>query len=198
MGRDEYQLRSIAFFLLKAGVIFALCIAAWTFAVRYYAVVPASIANGALHLAEIDDITWLGRSANPEYDVAVFHRDAAGERDSLFDFRVESLHTDLPLIVALIAATPFRWKRRLKSLAWGVIITILTESAVCIVVMIWSYTFLPDHHVFSPFQSAPTRNAIIDFLYRWYSGAGIGVLPVLTWIAVCIRKKDIGVIVRGR
>ncbi len=198
MRRDEYHLRAVAFFLLKAALIFAVCIAAWTVAVHRYAMIPASIANGALHLAEIDAITWLGPSANAEYDIAVFHRDAAGRRDSLFDFRVESLHTDLPLIVALIMAMPFRWKRRLRALAWGVVITILIESSVCLVVMIWSYTFLPDHHVFSPFQSAPTRDAVVDFLYRWYSGAGIGVLPVLTWIAVAIRKKDVGMIVKRR
>ncbi len=184
-------------FLLKTAVIFTAGVVIWGFAVRQYAAVPASIANRGLHLAEIDRITWLGASGNPEYDIAVFHRDAAGTSDSLFDFRMASLHTDLPMIVAFILAMPYRWKRRLRALGGGIIITILFESCASLLVMVWSYTFLPDHHVFSPFQLSASAAAFLDFLYRWYNGAGIGVVPILTWVTVCIRKKDLGMLWRG-
>jgi hypothetical protein len=191
MAKPESSVKAIFTFALRAASIFALTLIAWTFLIRSYTVVPASVGNRILHLTGTDHVTSLGASSDPAYDIAVFHRDAAGTSDSLFDFRIEALRTDIPMVLALILAMPLPWRRRLIALLFGVLVIIGAESVAAVLVMTRSYLFLPDHQKFSPFHFGNILPPIIDFLYKAYNEFGPAVIPILTWMVVSVRSHDL-------
>jgi len=166
-------------------------IIAWSYCVRTYIEIVTPVANKELQVIGIGNITKLGPSFDPNFEVAVYHRDAANMQDSLFDFKLESLRSHIPMFLALTLAMPLAMTRRLKAMAVGLVILILIDSVVCILIMAWSYTFLPDHHTFSPFSSSAFRDGVINFLYNFYNAIGVGFIPIVVWILAGVRKKDL-------
>ena len=135
-------------------------------------------------------MTKLGPSFDPNSEVAVYHRDAADMQDSLFDFKLESLRSHIPMVLALVFAMPLPFQRRLKSAGASLLILCLVDSLACIVVMTWSYTFLPEHHQWTPFSDSALRDSVISYLYDFYNAIGVGFVPVFVWILVAVRKRD--------
>jgi hypothetical protein len=175
-------------FICLAIIFYALFFWLWSYVHPPYTAIITSFANEELHVLDIDAITRTGPSLDPKYDIAVYHRDAADMQDSLFDFRLESIRSTIPILLALIIAMPVPWKRKIKPLIAGSIAVIIMESMACVMIMIWSYTFLPDQNKFSPFHASPIRNSIIGYFYDFYNSMGVGFFPVIIWIIVCVRK----------
>ncbi len=192
MAKADLSFRSILGFAFRAACIFAVGVVAWSFLVGPYTVLPAAAGNRILHLGGIDTVTSIGRSASPEYDIAVFHRDAAGTADSLFDFRIQSLRTDIPMLVALVLAMPLPWSRRVIALLFGAVLVILAESFAATLVMTWSYLTLPDHQNFSPFHYGRAATVCVDYLYKAYNEFGPALVPIVAWLIVAVRLKDLG------
>jgi len=179
-------------------VCYAIALWGWTYLLQPYTVAVTTIANEELHILGLDKLTRLGPSLNPAFEIAVYHRDAADMQDSLFDFKLESLRSHVPMLVALILAMPLALKRKLKSLVLGLFILLVLDSLVSIIVMTWSYTFLPDQHTFTPFKDSTFRNAIISFLYDFYNAIGVGFFPIIIWILVSVRKRDVSKLFEGK
>jgi len=81
----------IAWFISKAIILYAVFIWAWSYLMHTYIGIVTPLANKELQIIGIVNITKLGPSENPNFEIAVYHRDAADMQDSLFDFTLESL-----------------------------------------------------------------------------------------------------------
>ena len=184
--------KTILRFILTAIVCYALALWGWSYLIQPCLGIVTAVANEELHILGLDKTTKLGPSLDPAYEIAVYHRDAADMQDSLFDFKQEALRSHAPMLFALILAMPITPKRKIKAFVISILLLILIDSVASIVVMTWSYTFLPDHHVFTPFKDSPFRNAIISFLYDFYNAIGVGVIPIIIWIVTSVRRQDIG------
>lgn len=183
--------KTISWFIIKAIIFYAVLIVGWSFCVSTYVGVVTPIANKELQIMGVSDMTKLGPSLDPNFEVAVYHRDAAAMQDSLFDFKLESLRSHIPMFLALTFAIPYSFTRRLKAAIIGLIVLLLIDSTVCILIMTWSYTFLPDQHVFTPFSASPVRDSIVSFLYNFYNAIGVGFIPIIVWILAGVRRSDI-------
>ena len=171
--------------------MYALLFWGWSYLVASYMSVVTPIANKELQVLGVAGITWMGPSQDPSFEVAVYHRDAAGDRDSLFDFKLESIRSHFPMLLALVFAMPLPWKRKIKAALFGMLVICVVDSLACVVILIWSYTFLPDHTVFTPFSHSTFRDSIVSFLYSFYNAIGVGVIPIVVWAAVTLRKEDV-------
>jgi len=198
VSRHRSTTNIILRFIATAIVCFALALWGWSYLVRPYTTIITTIANEELHILGLDKTTRLGPSLDPAFEIAVYHKDAAAMQDSLFDFKLETLRSHMPMLLALILAMPIAFKRRIKALALGIVMLALVDSVVSIVIMTWSYTFLHDQHVFSPFKDSTFRNAVISFLYDFYNAIGVGFFPIIIWILVCVRKRDVSRLFEGR
>jgi hypothetical protein len=181
----------ISWFIIKAIIFYTVLIVAWSFCVGSYVNIIMPVANKELQIIGVGNITKLGPSLDPKFEVAVYHRDAAAMQDSLFDFKLESLRSHIPMFLALTLAIPYSFTRRLKAAVIGLFILLAIDSLICVIIMTWSYTFLPDQHVFTPFSASPIRDSIINFLYNFYNAIGVGFIPIIVWVLVGVRKKDI-------
>lgn len=171
--------------------MYAILIVGWAYLLPPYISIVSGLSNEELHVLGIENITKLGPSLDPNSEVAVYHRDAADMQDSLFDFKLESLRSHIPMILALVFAMPLPFRRRLKSAGVALFIMLLIDSIACIVVMTWSYTFLPEHHQWTPFSSSQLRDSVISFLYHFYNAIGVGFVPLIVWILVIVRRRDL-------
>ena len=183
--------KSVFFFICRSILFYAVFFWCWSYCVPYYTSVITSVTNEELHILGLDAITRTGPSLDPKYDIAVYNRDAAAMQDSLFDFKLESLRSILPMFLALTAAMPFSWNKKLRTMIPGILLLLLIESLGCLLVVSWSYIFLPDHHIFSPFHSFPLRDSIVGFLYGFYNSVGIEFFPILIWIIFSFRRETI-------
>lgn len=178
-------------FIGTAIILYALFYWAWSYTIPFYSLIVTSVTNEELHILGLDAITKTGPSFDPKFDIAVYHRDAAEMQDSLFDFKLESLRSIMPMLLALLLAMPVNWKKKIKPIIPGTILVILVESLGCLLILSWSYIFLPDHNKFSPFHTSHYRESIIGFFYEFYNSVGIEFFPILIWIIVSVRKDTI-------
>lgn len=185
----------IARFIIRAIVLYAVLMVGWGYLLQPYIGVVTALSNRELHVLGIETITKLGPSLDPNSGVAVYHRDAADMQDSLFDFKLESLRSHIPMLLALVFAMPLPFHRRLKSAGVALLMMCLIDSLACIVVMTWSYTFLPEHHQWTPFSNSQLRDSVISFLYDFYNAIGVGFVPLIVWILVSVRKRDLETLV---
>ncbi|MBI1804249.1 MAG: hypothetical protein HY033_05615 [Ignavibacteriae bacterium] len=191
MPKRPSAANTIVRFILTAIVVYAFALWGWSYLVPPYTGIVTAIANEELHIVGLENVTKLGPSLDPAYEIAVYHRDAADMQDSLFDFKLESLRSHMPMLLALVLAMPIALKRKIKAVLMGVSFLIVIDSLASVVVMTWSYTFLPDQHTFSPFKDSAFRNSIVSFLYDFYNAIGVGFIPIIIWILVSVRKKDV-------
>ena len=149
-----------------------------------------TLANKELQLIGIANITRLGPSGEQTDVIGVYHRKAAQMQEVLFDFKIETVHSNFPMLLALILAMPISFMRRLKASIIGMFIMYFIDSFGCIFLMSWSYTFLPDHHKFTPFSDSAFRDGIVNFFYYFYGSIGDSVIILVIWAGLCLRKAD--------
>lgn len=190
----EHQRKSIynalGWFLFHTIILYAFFFWLWSYAVPTYVDIITPIANKELQILGIASITKMGPSLDQGFEVAVYHREAAKMQDSLFDFKLESIHSHFPMLIALILTTPIAWRRKIKPLLIAISIIIIIDSLACVNILVWSYTFLPDHNKFTPFSVSPLRDALVNFFYNFYNGMGVHVIPITIWVLVCAWKVD--------
>ncbi|MDI6766045.1 MAG: hypothetical protein QME52_04395 [Bacteroidota bacterium] len=179
---------ALGWFLFHTIILYAFFFWLWSFAVPTYVGIITPISNKELQILGIASITKMGPSLDQGFEVAVYHREAAKMQDSLFDFKLESIHSHFPMLMALILATPIAWRTKIKPLLIAILIIIIIDSLACLNILIWSYTFLPDHNKFTPFSVSPLRDALVNFFYNFYNGMGVHVIPITVWILVCAWK----------
>jgi len=148
-------------------------------------------ANKELQVLGLSGLTRFGPATDPGYQIGVYNRYAAGMEDALFNLNLESIRSHLPMVLALILAMPVPFRRRLKAAAIGVPLMLIIDSNACIIIMSWSYIFLPDHHKFTPFSDSSVRDGVVNFLYFFYGGFGVGVVPIIVWALSSIRSRDL-------
>ncbi len=190
-GKPKSIYSAIGWFIARAIIVYAVLFWGWSYLVTSYMSVVTPIANKELQVLGVADITWMGPSQNPSFEVAVYHRDAAGDRDSLFDFKLESIRSHFPMLLALVLAMPLLWKRKIKAALFGMLVICVLDSLACVVILIWSYTFLPDHAVFTPFSHSAFRDGIVSFVYSFYNAIGVGIIPIVVWAVVTLRREDV-------
>lgn len=185
------DVRAIGWFIGRAIALYAAFLFCWAPLLPKYVAAVTPVSNLELRALGVANTTRLGPSRDPRYEVAVYHREAAGMSDSLFDFKIEAFRSHVPMLLALIFATPIRLWRRIKAAAVSLGCMYLIDSLVCVLIMIWSYTFLPDQHEWTPFAASPVRDAIVGTLYSMYNSVGVVFVPLILWIATSIRKEDL-------
>ncbi|MBI1805520.1 MAG: hypothetical protein HYR76_00550 [Ignavibacteria bacterium] len=181
---------AIGWFILRAIFLYALLFWGWSYIIHDYMGIVTPLVNKELQILGVANITQIGPSRDPRFDVAVYHRDAAGMDDSLFDFKLESIRSHFPMLFALILAMPVSLPRKLKAVGIGILIMYIVDSLAVVIILTWSYSFLPDHHAFTPFSDSAIRDSIVSFFYNFYNAIGVGVIPIVVWAAVSLRRRD--------
>jgi len=193
MGKPPKSIyRAISLFIAKAIFVYALLFLAWSYAIPTYLIVVTSLANKELQVIGIVKVTRLGPTSGQDDAVGVYHRAAAEMQEVLFDFRIETVHSSLPMLLSLILPVSMTIRRKLKVALIGALLLCFIDSLGCILVMTWSYTFLPDHHHYTPFSNSAFRDSVVNFLYYFYSSIGDSVLVLVIWVSFCWKSAEIG------
>ena len=181
----------IVWFIVRAIVLYALLFWLWSYAVPSYINAMIPFANKELQVLGLSKLTRLGPTTDPRFQIGVYNRYAANMEDALFNINLESIRSHLPMVIALVLAMPLAFTRRLKAAAIGIAAMFFIDSNACIVIMSWSYMFLPDQHKFTPFSNIPLRDSTVKFLYYFYAGFGGEVVPIIVWAIASLRRNEL-------
>ena len=181
----------IVWFIVRAIVLYALLFWLWSYAVPSYVDALIPFANKELQVLGLSSLTRLGPSTDARYQIGVYNRDAAKMEDALFNINLESIRSHLPMVLALVCAMTMKFSRRLKAAVIGFVAIFIIDSIACILIMSWSYIFLPDQHKFTPFAYSYLRDTVVNFLYYFYAAFGGEIVPVIVWALAMIRRQDI-------
>ena len=118
-------LRGVLLWLLPVWLL-------WAAFTPFYNRFLLTAAENLLHVVEAPDVTDLVPQGR--HDAWVLRRDFPPVRSRVHGFRVTDVHFHLVLLGALFLAVPgVPWRRRLESLGWAVLATVLFDLFLCFV-----------------------------------------------------------------
>ena len=163
---------AICWYILRVIFLYALLFWGWSHLIPSYIGVVTTVANKALQVLGLIETTRLAPSELSGFDVGVYHRRAANMQATLFAFKLESIHSHFPMLLALVFAMPISLIRRLKAALIGILIICFIDSVACVNSMAWSYIFMPEQHRYTPFSDSSVRAGMVNFFYYFYNAIG--------------------------
>ncbi len=181
---------AIILFLFRVIILYALLYWIWSYCIPTYLQMIMGLANKELQIVGVGNITRFGTSVDEPNGIGVYHQKAAQMQAVLFDIKIETIHSSIPMLFSLIIATTISIQRKLKASFFGFIIVLFIDSFECILFMTWAYTFLPEHHIYTPYSDSALRDGIVNFFYYFYASIGSSVSIPIIWVLLCLRKGD--------
>ncbi len=148
------------------------------------------LANTELQILGIKNVTRFGPTTHIIDGVGVYHREIDQMQNVFFDLKIETVHSNLPMLFSLILAVPITFRRKIKALVKGVLLLYFIDSLDLTLLMTWVYLFLQDFQKFSPFSNSALRDSIVNFFYYFYALIGNSVIVLIIWASLCLRKAD--------
>ncbi len=186
-------------FLLRFVLVYGLLTALWFSGGEYYA--KALTAGGNLISSFWSQPTLRFQQIQPQHPLALALAQQAGTREieilwvkektEQWILIISSADGYIPtaLVLALILATPITWKRKGRSVLWGMMLVhvFFVFSQIILILFFFSYHQEQLVVTFSPFWQAvlsATVNIVIGDIWTLY------VVPILIWILVTFRRSD--------
>jgi len=190
-NRARRPARSIAVFLLLAAAIYAALLAAWPMAGGVYARGFRATGNylfGSMGGASVRYRAAAQTIVYADTDVVVRNLRTGDEAARPMSTRYRGYYP-AAMLVALAVATPLPWRRRLRALAWGLVV--LQALIAWRELMILLEVLSGDNPV-ATIALSPFWRGALESVSRplGASTASTFVLPVLVWIAVTFRGRD--------
>jgi hypothetical protein len=102
------------------------------------------------------------------------------------------------LVVALVLATPFPWRRRLRSLAWGLVWVHCFIAFLLLIIILHKYN---ESGATGLYQWSGFPKALVNAAHEVFVGyvGPLFLMPIIIWVAVAFRGGDwAGILMQGK
>ena len=198
-GEVRPKVRLIADFCVRALVFYGLLVAPWPGAQQSYAAFFRTGGNwlfGAFGREGV--VHFVPTSSNPEkVDTDILmkkHGTRVARCQPVSSRYMGRIPTAVP--IALILATPLGWGRRVRALAWGLLLANAFVAFTVLLFIVEGYSAAQPYALFalSPFWQSALRQTV-DILVR--TGSNSAMFTILIWIVVTFRRGDLATLLAG-